>query len=62
MVNIGVMEQEEKIEMPCSIWIDEQSRIVSFKDVAGYREICFATREEKFAFAIEKCSSGYRIQ
>ena len=56
------MEQEEKMEMPCSIWIDEQSRIVSFKEEAGCREICFATREEKFAFAIERCSSGYRVQ
>lgn len=59
---IGTMEQEKQGSILCSVWIDEQNHIVTFRNEAGFREIPFVSQKEKFAFAIEKCSSGYRIQ
>ena len=36
--------------------------VVSFKDAEGFEIMYFSSHEEKMAFAIDKCSSGYRIQ
>lgn len=44
------------------IWIDHIEKIVSFKRAEGFEQINFSSQEEKLAFAIEKCASGYRIQ
>lgn len=51
--------EEEKANL---IWIDHTDKIVSFKSAEGFEELCFSSPKEKFAFAMEKCSSGYRIQ
>ena len=56
------MDKESKEEKVYPVWIDEMNRIVSFKNEVGFQRVLFASQEEKFAFAIEKCSSGYRIQ
>lgn len=52
--------REEETSYP--IWIDHTDKIVSFKDAEGVEIMYFSSYEEKLAFAIDKCSSGYRIQ
>ena len=53
------MREEEKAY---PIWIDHNEKIVSFKSADGFEQLDFSSQEEKLAFSIEKCSSGYRIQ
>ena len=52
------MEKPREQEQAYPIWIDHTEKIVSFKSVEGYEQLCFSSQEEKLAFAIEKCSSG----
>ena len=56
------MEKPREEELAYPIWIDHTDRIVSFKSVKGFEQLHFSSQEEKLVFAIEKCSSGYRIQ
>ena len=58
------MEKPREEERAYPIWIDHKDKIVSFKSVEGegFEQLHFSSQEEKLAFAIEKCSSGYRIQ
>ena len=56
------MEKPREEEKAYPIWIDHKDKIVSFKSVEGFEQLQFSSQEEKLAFAIEKCSSGYRIQ
>ena len=56
------MDKESVEEKAYPVWIDQTNRIVSFKNEAGFEEVLFPSQEEKLAFALEKCSSGYRIQ
>ena len=56
------METLREEELAYPIWIDHKDKIVSFKSVEGFEQLHFSSQEEKLAFAIEKCSSGYRIQ
>ena len=56
------MEKPREEELAYPIWIDHKDKIVSFKSVEGFEQLHFSSQEEKLAFAIDKCSSGYRIQ
>lgn len=56
------MEKPREEELAYPIWIDHTEKIVSFKRAEGFEQLQFSSQEEKLAFAIEKCSSGYRIQ
>lgn len=56
------MKKENEKEEACLIWIDHTDKIVSFKRAEGFEQLRFSSQKEKFAFAMEKCSSGYRIQ
>ena len=56
------MEKPREEEQAYPIWIDHINKIVSFKSAEGFERLQFSSQEEKLAFAIEKCSSGYRIQ
>ena len=56
------MEKLREEELAYLIWIDHKGKIVSFKSAEGFEQLQFSSQEEKLAFAIEKCSSGYRIQ
>lgn len=51
--------EEENVH---SIWVDWDRRIISFRSADGFEELRYPTHEEMFAFAIDKGSSGYRIQ
>ena len=56
------MEKLREEEKYYSIWIDHTDRILSFKSAEGYEQLYFSSHEEKLEFAVEKCSSGYRVQ
>ena len=56
------MEKAREDEQAYPIWIDHTDKIVSFKSAEGFEQLQLSSQEEKLAFAIEKCSSGYRIQ
>ena len=46
----------------CVIWIDRLNRTVSFREADGFELRIFSTPEERLAFALEKCSDGYRVR
>ena len=56
------MEKPQEEEQAYPIWIDHAEKIMSFKSAEGFEQLQFSSQEEKLAFAMEKCSSGYRIQ
>ena len=56
------MSEETQTRSDCVLWVDHTERIISFKKAEGFEAKVFPTREEKIAYAFEKCTSGYRIQ
>ena len=56
------MNTRTEEEKAYPIWIDYTDKIVSFQSVEGFERLHFSSQEEKLAFAIEKCCSGYRVQ
>lgn len=56
------MNTRTEEEKAYPIWIDRTDKIISFKSAGGFEQLHFSSQEEKLAFAMEKCSSGYRIQ
>lgn len=59
---MDALDKDRKEKTDCPIWIDQTNRIISFTNAAGFDKILFASQKDKIAFAIEKCSAGYRIQ
>jgi hypothetical protein len=53
---------ELEIEQCFSVWIDRDTRIVSFQKVEGFEKLTFQTNEEKLAFVVKMGSDGYGIQ
>lgn len=53
-------EKEERKVFP--IWVDWESRIVSFQKVDGFEKLEYPTHDEMFQFAIEKSMTGFAIQ
>ena len=56
------MEQTQEEELAYSIWISHADKIVSFQCEQGFEQLHFPSQEEKIAYAMKQCSSGYRIQ
>ena len=56
------MSEETQTRSEFVLWIDRTNRIISFKKAEGFEVKVFPTREEKIAYAIQKATSGYRIQ
>lgn len=56
------MEKEKKEERAWTLWVNWEKRVISFQEAAGFEKLNFPSHEEKFAFAIEKGSSGFAIQ
>lgn len=56
------MNESSEEEKTYPIWIDHTDKIVSFQSVEGFERLCFSSQKEKLAFAMEKCSFGYRVQ
>ena len=55
------MEQREE-EIEFSIWVDWETKVISFSEENGFERVQFQTREEKFKFAIERGNEGFGIQ
>ena len=45
-----------------SIWVDWETKVISFSKENGFEELRFLTHEEKFKFAIELGNEGFGIQ
>lgn len=56
------MENTREEEQTYLIWINHTDKILSFKRSEGFEQLHFSSQVEKLEFAIEKSSSGYRIQ
>lgn len=56
------MKEEEGNQGAYSAWINEEQKSVSFQRADGFSEIPFPTHEDKFAYVVRLCESGYRIQ
>lgn len=56
------MKQERESSGIRILWLDEKNKILSFQRMPGAQGLKFPTRAAMLAFALEKCSSGYRIQ
>ena len=49
-------------EKALSIWVNWESRVISFSPEAGFEELRFSSRDEKLRFAIERGDEGFGIQ
>lgn len=56
------MKQNTTTAASCQLWMDAANRILSFQSAEGFEPIPFPSREEMFAYVIEKGAAGYRIQ
>lgn len=56
------MSEKTKIRSDCVLWIDPVNRIITFRRTKGFEPKEFPSRKEKIAFALQKVSSGYRLQ
>ncbi len=55
------MEEITK-EKPFSLWMNWDSRVISFSPDDGFEELRFQTHEEKLRFAIDRGNEGFGIQ
>ena len=55
------MDEREE-ETVFSIWVDWETKVISFSEENGFEELKFQTHDEKFKFAIEKGNEGFGIQ
>ena len=55
------MEEREE-EAVFSIWVNWESRIISFSEENGFEKLMFSSHEEKFKFAIDRGNEGFGIQ
>lgn len=55
------MEEREE-ETVFSIWVNWETKVISFSKENGFEELRFPTQVDKFKFAIEKGNEGFGIQ
>ena len=48
--------------IPHVVWVDEENKVVSFHEEAGFHVLSFPTRDAMFHFVFEKGADGFRIQ
>lgn len=54
---------EEREEEPVfSIWVNWETKVISFSEENGFEEFMFQTHGEKFKFAIDRGNEGFGIQ
>lgn len=56
------MKKEEENQRAYIVWVSEDQKILSFQRLDGYQEKSFPSHDEKFAYVVSLCESGYRIQ
>ena len=49
-------------EKPFSLWVNWETKVISFSEENGFEELQFPTHEEKFKFAIDRGNEGFGIQ
>lgn len=55
------MEEREE-EVVFDLWVNWESRVISFSEETGFEKLTFSTHEEKFRLAIERGNEGFGIQ
>ena len=55
------MEELEK-EKPFSLWVNWETKVISFSRDEGFEALHFQTHEEKLRFAIERGNEEFGIQ
>lgn len=53
---------EEKLEQAFSAWVNNEERIIAFREAEGFEELIFRSQEDKMSYVYNLCESGYRIQ
>lgn len=48
--------------MGCTIWVNWETRVVSFQKAEGFEELHYPTYDEMLHFAITKGTEGFGIQ
>ena len=56
------MEPPSRPYPPALLWVDEENKVVSFHEEAGFHVLSFPTRDAMFHFVFEKGADGFRIQ
>lgn len=54
--------EDVKEKVDCAIWINWETRVVSFWKAAGFQELRYPTHEDMLRFAIERGFEGFGIQ
>ena len=55
------MEDREE-EAVFSIWVDWETKVISFSEENGFEKLTFPTHEEKIQFALNRGNDGFGIQ
>ena len=55
------MEEREE-ESVFSIWVNWETKEISFSEENGFEKLTFPTHEEKIKFAIDRGNEGFGIQ
>lgn len=52
---------EEKLEQAFIAWVNNDERIVTFREVEGFEKLTFRSPEDKMSYVYNLCETGYRI-
>ena len=55
------MIKEKDTQEEFVAWINNQERIVTFRDAEGFDKITFRSQEDKMSYVYNLCETGYRI-
>ena len=55
------MREECEEQTDLTVWVNNDERIVTFRDTEGFEKLTFRTQEEKMSYIYNLCESGYRI-
>ena len=53
---------KRKDETVFSIWVNWETKVISFSEENGFEELRFPTQVEKLQFAIDRGNEGFGIQ
>ena len=54
--------EEKKREKPFTLWVNWETKVISFSKENGFEELRFPTHEDKLRFAIDRGKEGFGIQ
>ena len=56
------MRDEGKGSQVFSLWVNWESRVISFSPEAGFEELQYSSREDMLRFAVKRSNEGFAIQ